>query len=546
MIEAKGNKEIPSQAFAYIKEYWRHLAFVFALVAALWIVHMVWLARDTRPPLWDMAAHQMYALNYLPDGYASPDLHFWRRSWNYPPFVHLAVASVFWLFHPGPHIAILVNIPATFLFFWAIFELARMLSGVGAARWTCLLVALTPYLIWFSREVILDYWLCAWVAVSLVFLLKTKGFESRDASLLFGLSCAFGLLTKWFFAAFLVAPAIYVTVRYRVWVSWRQRANCFLAVLIAGIVAGIWYLPNLPEIYRFFIYNTQIGAKEGEPPVLSFQSFIYYLRLLEGYQLFALLFGVLLLSCFFVYRSRGMREGKFWILSIVGGWLVLTALRTKDPRFTLPLLGPLMIVAGIWIESWGNGWKSRAARILLVTALCIQAYAISFGIRWLPQEVVIAKGYQGSVRWDWNLYIQHLFHILDSPKQEDWKQDAILDRLVEDARNRNLSPDLAVIPDLPRFNSLNFELYARMRRLRSRVEHRQSASKGMRAFDNINYVLIAESEQGMNWTTQDSPALNRLVLNEPRMFRLLGAYPLPNGDTACLYSILRNAENLRE
>jgi hypothetical protein len=164
----------------------------------------------------------------------------------------------------------------------------------------------------------------------------------------------------------------------------------------------------------------------------------------------------------------------------------------------------------------------------------------------LPQEVVIAKGYQGSVRWDWNLYLQNLFHILDSPKQEDWKLNAILDCMFYDAHSRDISPDLAVVPDLPRFNSLNFELYARLRRIRARVEHRQSASAGMRAFDDINYVLIAEKDQGMNWTTQDSPALNRIVLSDPDMFHLLGAYPLPNGDTARLYSILRNAQNLPE
>jgi 4-amino-4-deoxy-L-arabinose transferase-like glycosyltransferase len=539
MIEGNGNGKIPLKA-------WCNLAFVFALAVALWIVHFVWLARDTRPPLWDMAAHQMYALNYLPGGYANPDLSIWRSSWNYPPFVHLAVASVFWLFHPGPHIAILANLPATFLLFWAIFELARMLSGVGAARWTCVLAALTPYLIWMSREVILDYWLCAWVAVSLVFLLKAKGFGSRSASLWFGLACALGLLTKWFFVAFLAAPTLYIVVRHRSWRSSCQRANSVLAALIAGILAGIWYVPNLREIYRFFFYNTQIGAKEGEPSILSFQSCIYYLRLLEGYQLFALLFGVVILSCFFVYRSRGMREGKFWILAIAGGWLILTALRTKDARFTMPLLCPMLIVAGIWIESWGNGWKSRVARTLLVTVLCVQAYALNFGIRWLPQEVVLIKGYQSSVQLDWNLYLQHLFHILDSPKKEDWKLDAILDRLIEDVRSRNVSMDIAVIPDLPRFNTLNLELYARMRRLHPRVEHRISASGGTQAFDGINYVIIAEKEQGMNWTTQESPALNRIVLNNPRMFCLLGAYPLPNGDSARLYSILRNAESLRE
>jgi 4-amino-4-deoxy-L-arabinose transferase-like glycosyltransferase len=544
MAEMNSRQDLPT--FVSTKSGLRNLAFVFALAAMLWIVHAVWLAQDTRPPLWDMAAHQMYALNYLPGGYANPELSVWRLSWNYPPFVHLAVASVFCLFHPGPHVAILANIPATFLLFWAIFELARMLSGVGAARWTCVLAALTPYLIWMSREVVLDYWLCAWVSVSLVFLLKAKGFESRSASLWFGLACALGLLTKWFFAAFLAAPALYIAVRHRIWRSSRQRANGVMAALIAMILAGIWYMPNLREIFRFFFYNTQIGAKEGEPSVLSFQSFIYYLRLLEGYQLFALLFGVVILACFFVCRSRGMKEGTFWIFSIVGGWLILTALRTKDARFTMPLLGPMLIVAGIWIESWGSGWKSRVARTLLVTVLCVQAYALNFGIRWLPEEVVLAKGYESSVQLNWNLYLQHLFHILDSPKQEDWKLDAILDRMIEDARSRNVSMDIAVIPDLPRFNSLNLELYARMRRLHPRVEHRQSAAGGARAFDNINYAIIAEKEQGMNWTTQESPALNRIVLNDPRVFHLLGVYPLPNGDSVRLYSILKNEESLRE
>jgi 4-amino-4-deoxy-L-arabinose transferase-like glycosyltransferase len=527
-----------SQSFVSHNEKWRNLVFVFALTAALWIVHAVWLAHDTRPPLWDMAAHQTYALNYLPGDYGDSDLSFLRRSWNYPPFVHIAIASVFWLFHTDPHIAILANIPATFLLFWAVFEFARMFSSAAAARWTCILVALTPYLIWMSRETVLDYWLSAWVAVSLVFLVKSKGFESKHSSLLFGLSCALGLLTKWFFAAFLAAPAAYLVVRHRVWRTSHQRSNFFIAALLAGIVAGSWYLPNLPEIIRFWEYNSQIGAKEGEPPILSFQSCIYYLRLLEGYQLFALLFCLVLLSCFFMFRSRGMGEKKLWALIMLGGWLAMTALRTKDPRFTMPLLGPMLVIAGVWIESWGSGWKSRLTRAILVMALGIQAYAINFGISWLPQEIILVKGYQGSLRWDWNLYIQHYFHVLGSPKREDWKLDAILDRLAEDARSRKISPDVALIPDLPYFNSLNFQLYARLRGLPSQVEHRQSAGEGIKAFDGINYVILTEKEQGMNWTTMESSALNRIVLNEPRRFRLLGTYPLPNGDTAHLFVIL--------
>ena len=83
----------------------------------------------------------------------------------------------------------------------------------------------------------------------------------------------------------------------------------------------------------------------------------------------------------------------------------MTLLRTKDPRFTLPLLGPMMVVVGAWLQSWGGGWKPRLTRIALMILLCLQAYAIEFGISWLPQDIVLAHGYQGSLLWDWNLYL---------------------------------------------------------------------------------------------------------------------------------------------
>ena len=35
------------------------------LTVLLWGFQITWLKRDTRPPVWDMALHQAYALNYV-------------------------------------------------------------------------------------------------------------------------------------------------------------------------------------------------------------------------------------------------------------------------------------------------------------------------------------------------------------------------------------------------------------------------------------------------------------------------------------------------
>lgn len=514
------------------------LAAVVALTIVLWSVNIVWLQRDTRPPVWDMALHQSYALNYLPHGQQQAPLL--SRSGNYPPFVHLVIALCYLIFHPGPHIAVLANIPAAALLFWSVYKLGAGLAGEVAALWACLLTALTPYLIWMSRETVLDYWLAAWVAAALVALRKTGGFRSHSQSLLFGLMCAFGMLTKWFFAGFLIAPVLYACIKSRIWRDRARMLHLADALLVAGLVAGVWYLPNLPNLTRYFFENTSIGALEGEPLVFSFQSLIYYLRLLEGYQLFGILFLVLALSVVFVSKRGLLRDGTFLLAAVCGGWAAMTLLRTKDPRFTMPLLGPLLIVAGAWLHSWGRSWWARALRAGLVATLCFQAYAANFGVRWLPQEVVLARGYSGSVRWDWNLYLQHYFHLLGQPRREDWKLEEILRSVAEAARGSGVRPELALVPDLPRFNATNFDLMARLRGLPVRVEHLRSEPKGVSAFDGFNFVIMTERDQGMPWTTVSSRALNQIIVDDPRTFQLMELYLLPDGNCARLYFIRRN------
>ncbi len=518
----------------------RAILTVTLLTGALWAVNGLWLMRDTRPPVWDMAMHQGYALNYLPGGADTQRgvLPLWGRSGNYPPFVHIVIAFFYLVFHPGPHVAVLANLPATFLLFWAIYALASDLSGPASAKWACVLTALIPYLIWMSRETILDYWLSAWVAVSLVLLRRTRGFESYSASLLLGGALALGMLTKWIFAGFLFFALLHVCLEHKVWRSRERTMHLADTLILAGVFSGLWYLPNGARLLRYFSENARIGALEGEPAVFSFQSLIYYLRLLEGYQLFGILFALVCLSLFWVVRRRPLRNGGFLAAAIVGGWLSVTLLRTKDARFTMPLLGLVAILPAAWLQSWKSNWYMLAAKTLLVAVLCFQAYAANFGISWLPQRIVLAEGFQGSLRWDWNLYLQE-FYILGRPRREDWKQTEILRKIAQEASKTREAASLAVVPDLPRFSAANFDLMARLAGMRIRVDHPQSADGGIHSLDGFNYVVMTEGDQGMPWTTRAAPALNQIIVDEHEVFRLIALYPLPNGASARLYLIQR-------
>jgi hypothetical protein len=372
-----------------------------------------------------------------------------------------------------------------------------------------------------------------------VLLRRTRGFELRRESILLGITIALGLLTKWIFAGFLILPLCYVCWTYRIWSSPKRLVHLADSLLVAGVLAGFWYLPNIGKLAGYYMENARIGALEGEPPVLSFQSFVYYLRLLEGYQLFGLLFVLFALSCVFVWRRNLLSEGRFLAVALFGGYLGMTLLRTKDPRFTMPLLAPMMILCGAWIQSWKRTTIALAAKFLLVAVLLLQAYAINFGVSWLPQEMVIARGYSGSLEWNWNLYMQHYFHILGAPRLEDWKQKEIVRHVAEDADRRGIKPDLALVPDLPRFNSANFHLQARLLGIEATIDHVKRRDRGIASFDGFNYVLMTQGDQGMTWTTVASAKLNQIIVDEPEIFLLLKMYPLPNGDYVRLYYIHR-------
>jgi 4-amino-4-deoxy-L-arabinose transferase-like glycosyltransferase len=519
--------------------YWDY-AFILALAAVIWCTNAVWLKLDTRPPVWDMAMHQSYALNYLPAvGLPSTDVGpFWTWSGTYPPFVHVLIAVLYLMFHPGPQVAAFVNLPATVLLLWAVYGLGSDLAGPKAGRWACLFTALTPYLFWMSRETILDYWLAAWVAASLVILRRSDAFRKRNSSIVLGILFALGLLTKWLFAGFLFFPVLYVFVSGRVWRDTTRLLNFGMTLSISIVLSGIWYFPNLTLLLRYFAENARIGEIEGEPPVLSFRSLIYYVRLLEGYQLFALLFLLLAIALVVTYKKGLIHDARFLGVAVGGAWMVVTLIRTKDPRFTMPLLGLLCIIPGAWIQTWTQAWPSKAAKALLASVLCFQAYMINFGISWLPQEVILAEGYQGSLRWDWNLYLQHYFHILGPPRRENWRQTEILNRMIQDATQTGLRRAMALVPDRPRFSATNFQLYARLLAIPCQVGRLILTPDGIYPLEAVDYVVTTEGDQGMSWTTTTSKELTRIVEESPG-FQLVGRFPLPEGDSAHLYRVTR-------
>ena len=499
-----------------------------ASLVYLCAANIIWIAIDTRPPFWDMANHASWALDVLRDfqqnGLAA-FLSLPRISGNYPPLYYAITALFYSLLGTTIDTAQLANLPAIILLGLATYGIARTVLDPTPAALAGILVNFFPFMLWISRETLLEYWLTALVAASIWVLLRTHDFSNPRWSLIFGIVCGLGLLTKWTFPLFVVPPALWAARR-----NWR---NALMAAAAATVIASYWYLPQFPALRSAWELAASGGQSEGDPSSFSLEGWLFYFRALEGYQLFLPLFLVFVAGLVVLVRKRRTLPPQWTTLALflVGGWLGLMLLPNKDPRYSAPLLPAAAVVIA---AAFGGTKRQRTLRAALPAFLLFQHVVVSFGIPSLPERIVLAKGPAGPVPYDWNLYTQTYFGLWGPPEDQDWQIEHVLEVVTADAVQRDHPVRLGLVPDLPRFDLQAFRFYIGLNKLPVVIERVFAAEEA--AILRNDYVLMSLGTQ----TAFGSPAphaaeINAYVLFHPDQFRMIDRFSLPNGEAIRLY-----------
>jgi hypothetical protein len=169
--------------------------------------------------------------------------------------------------------------------------------------------------------------------------------------------------------------------------------NILAACCVAFAIAGFWYVHN----YSAFINDTLHGqgetAKyEGQPPVGSLSSLLWYSWNLFTNQLYLVPFLFFVVGVVFLFRRNGAAKKNLYpVLVIVGTYAAFTLLSLKDDRYTGPMLPAVAVVGTYWLDS-----LRRKPRIWASSALAaygaVTFAAISFGIGFLPKDVFVHLG----------------------------------------------------------------------------------------------------------------------------------------------------------
>ena len=302
----------------------------------------------------------------------------------YPPLVHIIggipAALELPVFDWGPIALNLLFVP---LLAAGCFGVGRLVYGPAAGVLAAAFALGTPMVFSMFHVFLLDGPLAGAVAIALWPLLASERFSRRRESVLAGALLGMTLLVKPIAPVFLAGPVAVMLASG----GWREWRNVVLFGLAALVVAGPYYLVHLEHVTSLFGESTSLGqsqvgagnpfAAEASYERFSLDNLAYY-----GWAAVNIQYFVPLLLLFVVGLALSVRELRQrphlreLLAGLLVSYLAVTfLLSVRDPRYTLPMIVYVAVIATGWIPRIRRAAVQAVAVLLLVGAITLNVAA---------------------------------------------------------------------------------------------------------------------------------------------------------------------------
>lgn len=442
MAKSNDIKSWLNKLLAYRRKHsWVDIALLTLLCITIVICNDIWVRAELRPPHWDMARHLFNSLNYFHFAKDGLIRALFTSYSYYPPLLYWVSIPFYFIFGLGARTAVFSNTVFIFILVFSTYGIGKRLWNRQTGLLAAILVISLPIFVTQFKEFQLDAPATAMTALSLYVLIRTEEFKNRGWGLLFGLVLGLALLTKWTLLFVLILPIGYA-VCVAVWSDYKRRKFertfiVLLAGLLAYALASIWYVPNNLDIQMDLLNNAgAAGVREGDPPVGSLQSNIWYLKNLVNNQLYlipTILFGIGTGFSIAKIKPYFTKNTYPWLL-VIGTLVFFTFTRNKDARYTLPMLVGVAVIAVFWIS------QIKKPRRMIVSALVVLYALASFWLISFGSLLIPASLQAGPI----TVFAQHGY-IIGAPTNENWQQQQIMQYISEQPGKKVLldttSPD---------------------------------------------------------------------------------------------------------
>jgi 4-amino-4-deoxy-L-arabinose transferase-like glycosyltransferase len=540
----------------------------FLMVIIVWIFggNLVWILLDIRPPSYDQAGHILKTFNYW-EAMSSGSPDWWQDMLNvepfYPPFYHLSLIPLAWIFGFSLDIGVIGNSFYMVIMALSIYGIGKVLYTRNAGLIAAFLVSCYPIIVSMSREYIIGVMLTAMTTLAYYLFLKSENFENKKYSILFSFVYAAGLMVKWTFfiytlpavlaglwggkigfkdrivqvtyyfgmiAALLIVPSLILIVGEQRWLpltleflliwalfknfpkaslSTQKVINLISLACISVLICFPWYAHNLINIligmskFAFPGYALKFDASFGFP------IWGYYIVVIKSQMGWPLL--VIFATSFIFYIFKKDRFN--WTLF---GWLifpliVFTYIDNKGLRYTMPALPAAALITAVVLTQVKNIFLRKTLYSITGAAAFVTIIYTGF----IPTPAFLP--YLGKS----NLPITQL-----------WSINQILDDIIEEAKpEKGEYLTVRTLANYAYFQRGAFRDFVAFREL-------PIVMKGVKR--NVGEMTDFFITRSGDFSRQSANAINarNLLLKDPALtksFKLFRSYPLPDGNKGLIY-----------
>lgn len=465
----------------------------------LGLTNFYWLTQDTVPPYHDPLNHLTSSLRYYHvlqgQGLSIDGLTALLNVDNYYPPLATLTTSVFYFFSP-PDIDTATWILNQFflgLLLIAVYCLGAHLYSPEIGLWAAVAVTSFPIITSQSRIFMLDIPTTAMTAWAMYALLRTDRFQNVGASTLFGLLSGLAMLTKWSYLFFIFLPLIYLVVQaLRADDRIKRGKNILIAFGIWGLVALPWFVDHLSHLLFMTTRFTSNGISEGDPEIFTARSLIYYAKHLPRDIHYPWLFIFAVGAVY--YLREDLKKNPFLFLWIISGYGILTLIRNKDIRFTMPFLPAVGLIAIGWLKNFR--WKP-----------------------WITGLGLIGLGFYTVI---------HTF-LASPPHREAWPLKEAFE-FIKTQKSYHPRPRVRVLPDLAQFQRHGFEYYSELER------YPLDVTTWVRFPTFTDFVVLKTGDQGF---ARDPVEIMNAIQRDPEgfeaVFKKKWERPVPDGNVVQIY-----------
>jgi Dolichyl-phosphate-mannose-protein mannosyltransferase len=355
----------------------REACWVWFGVVAFVATSVWWLTQDDRVPDFDSGLHMTLAsLAHAEIATGKPTAPF--TEWNtYPPLVHLVGAVTISLVGMHPMALILSsNVVFAPLLAFGCFGVGRIVAGPRAGLLAAVFALGAPMFVSMMHEYQLDPPQAAMVAVSVWAVLASRRFERVGIALLGGVLTGLALMTKETSVIFLAGLVAATVLRG----GWRHPLGLAGYAVGALTIAGWWYGYHWSDVTGAVDSVGEAGPDALQAPARwTARNWGWYFWDLSNQQIFAPFLLALGIGTVAAIRDSVRRRVSENVLPelLAGGlfsYVGMTWLVHKDPRYTLPALVYVAVLATWWIARISRP-RLRMGLTAAVIALAIFDFA---------------------------------------------------------------------------------------------------------------------------------------------------------------------------